>query len=263
MKLNILERGNIDIWDMVRKFDAVTFRWALSRSRLAWLVVSEGYVCHTVKKLALFTAFHNSLVRCKKNYVLLPVVCPHWTFYSQHSSVLCHIPTRDVKNSCRMWAVWKKEASKPHSSTWETPYHALHCFSSAWRSRRQKATIPCGRHHTMPCIVLVVHEGAGVKGLQFHVGNTISWFFAQYWKCGTRTWRRKCQKTTILRKVHSYTHCSTIEECSRMEAMKKQVSKGYNSTSHMASLQSEVELQCNLYKKDPTLPTQLSPRHLF
>ena len=50
MKLNILERCNIDIWDMVRKFDAVTFRWAW----LAWLVVSEGYVYHSVKKLALF-----------------------------------------------------------------------------------------------------------------------------------------------------------------------------------------------------------------
>ena len=154
----------------------------MSRPRLAWLVVSEGYVCHSVKKLALFNEItimiismmscrsHHSDVDplwltfhllkparkiCKKNSVLLPIVCPHWTFYSQQSSVLCHIPTRDVKNSCRMWAVWKKEASKPHSSTWKTPYHALHCFSGTWR--RQKATNPCGEHNSMIfCTILEV-----------------------------------------------------------------------------------------------------------
>ena len=36
MNLNNLDRGNIDIWDMVRKFDAVTFRWAGS-VLLGWL----------------------------------------------------------------------------------------------------------------------------------------------------------------------------------------------------------------------------------
>ena len=212
---------------------------------------------------------HFSLVETRsqnlqKNSVLLPIVCPHWTFYSQQSSVLCHIPTRDVKNSCRMWALssvkevgvktpqfhmgdtiplhclgstWRR-ASKPHThnSTWETPYHALHCFSSTWRSRRQETTILCGEHNSMI-----------------------------FWHNIGRTWRSMCQKTTIPRKVHNYTHCSTIEECSRMEDMKKQVSKGYNSTSHMAGLQSEVELQCNLLKKrsnssNPTFPT---PSFLF
>ena len=138
---------------------------------------------------------------CKKSFVLLPIVCLHWTFYSQQSSVLCHIPTRDVKNSCRMWALssvkevgvktpqfhmgdtiplhclgstWRR-ASKPHThnSTWETPYHALHCFSSTWRSRRQETTILCGQHNSMIFwhnigSVALEHEEACVKRLQFH-----------------------------------------------------------------------------------------------
>ena len=36
MNLNYLERGNIDIWDMGRNFDAVTFRWA-GPVLLGWL----------------------------------------------------------------------------------------------------------------------------------------------------------------------------------------------------------------------------------
>ena len=155
-------------------------------------------------------------------------------------------------------STWRRRRQNPTIS--RGGHHTIHCFSSRWRSRRQNPTIPCWGYHTIPCIVWVVNGGTGVKRLQFHVGNTIPWFFAQYWKCGTRTWRRRCQKTTFLRKVHSYTHCSTIEKCSRMEDLKKQVSKGYNSTSHMAGLQSEVELQCNLYKKrsnssNSTFPT--------
>ena len=112
----------------------------------------------------------------------------------------------------------------------------------------------------MPCIILVVNEEGGVKRLQFHVGDTIYDFLHNIGSVALEHEGGGVKRLQFYAKYIFYTHCSTIEKCNRMEDLKKQVSKGYNSTSHMAGLQSEVELQCNLYKKDPT---QLSPHHLF
>ena len=187
---------------MVRKFDAVTFRWALSRPRLAWLVVSEGYVYHTVKKLALFkeitiniliTIIIITMMSCRSHHsdvdplwltfhLLKPArkICKKLCSPSDCLPTLCFLFTAELRSLSHSDAGWEelvsdvssvKEAGvkTPQFHVWDT----IPRIVSVVHEEEGVKTPPFHVGDTLPCIVSVVHKEAGVKTPPFHVGDTI------------------------------------------------------------------------------------------